>query len=256
MDIRKIIRKILSESLYKEDVISYDDKVVFDYSKKKGNINTSLGKNNFTPRVTTLPQSRVKVVSAYSKQTGKDVTDLLKSIKKTSDSPYGIDDSDYEHFLNRTALFFFRYLKDKNIDTIFVMESSSDLAKNIALKIKKMLPDTSIRLYNNSITKNIQNLKIKIDDDAKISQPERRAIESIYNKSKDSGVFSIKKINPKHRKYFIDWIEINRESINNITNKNILLFDDYITSGATLDEVSKELLKLSPSNIEILTLIK
>jgi phosphoribosylpyrophosphate synthetase len=261
MNLRKYIRKVISESL-EEDITPVDDAVSFDYNAKEKakNINTSLGKSSanikFSPRISTLKNSRVKVVSAYSKNTGGEVTDILKSIKKTKDSKYSLEQKDYDHFLNRTAIFFVRYLKDKNIDSIFVMESSSPLAGDIALKIKNMLPNTSIKFLGNSIIKNIENLTIEKSEDDKISDSEMEGLEKLYNKAKETGEFSIKKIHPRHRKFFTNWIQVNKEAINSITNKNIILFDDYITSGATLDEACKELLKLSPESINVITLIK
>lgn len=244
-----------------EDITSVDNKVSFDYNAKEKakNINTSLGKSSknikFNPRISTLKNSRVRVVSAYSKNTGNDVTDILKSIKKTKDSKFEVKQEEYEKFINRTAIFFVRYLKNKNIDSIFVMESSSSLASDIAMKIKSMLPDTSIKYVNNSILKNIDNIKLDTNGE-KISEKEIQGLQKLIDKTKETGEFSIKKIHPRHRKFFTNWIKVNEDAIRSITNKNIILFDDYITSGATLDEAAREILKLSPTSIEAITLIK
>lgn len=135
------------------------------------------------------------------------------------------------------------------------MESSSDLASDIAYKIKSMLPDTSIKYINNSVFKNIDNIKLDTAGE-KISEKEIQALQKLIDKVKNTGEFSIKKIHPRHRKFFTNWIKINKDSIKNITDKNIILFDDYITSGATLDEAAREILKLSPTSIEAITLIK
>ena len=100
-----------------EDITASNGEVKFSYNQpeKAKNINTSLGKSSknikFNPRISTLKNSRVKVVSAYSKNTGGDVTDILKSIKKTKDSKYKLAQDDYSKFINRTAIFFVRYLK-------------------------------------------------------------------------------------------------------------------------------------------------
>lgn len=265
MDIEKRIREIIKEvfeSSIKEDIVAQDGAVKFDYDSKEKvrNINTSLGKSSknvkFTPRVSTLSNSRVKVVSAYSKNSGSDVTDILKSIKKAKDGKFEIDDLDYDMFLSRTAIFFARYLKDKKIDSILVMESSSPLASDIAKKIKGMLPDTSISFLANSVVKNIDNLTLDKSEDDKISQSELDGLKKLYDRAKETGEFSIKKIHPRHRKYFTNWIKVNEEAIKKITNKNVILFDDYITSGATLDEACREILKLSPESLSVITLIK
>jgi len=221
-----------------EDVYAQDNLISFDYNTKDKvkNINTSLGKSSenikFAPRVSTLKNSRVKVVSAYSKNTGDVVTDILKSIKQTKDKKYSINQNDYEHFINRTAIFFVRYLKNKNIDSIFVMESSSTLARDIAIKIKDMLPNTSIKFLENSVVKNIENITIEKGEE-KISDTELLGLQKLLDKAKISNEFSIKKIHPRHRKFFTNWIKVNENAIKNITDKNIILFDDYIPSGAT-----------------------
>lgn len=266
MNLREYIRNIISEMSngivgIDEDVYTQDNTISFDYNTKDKakNIDTSLGKSSanikFTPRVSTLKNSKVKVVSAYSKNTGSDVTDILKSIKQTKDKKYSINQGDYEHFINRTAIFFVRYLKNKNIDSIFVMESSSSLARDIAIRIKNMLPNTSIKFLENSVVKNIENLTIEKGEE-KISDAELLGLQKLLDKAKVSNEFSIKKIHPRHRKFFTNWIKVNEDAIKNITDKNIILFDDYITSGATLDEACREILKLSPQSIEVITLIK
>jgi hypoxanthine-guanine phosphoribosyltransferase len=79
---------------------------------------------------------------------------------------------------------------------------------------------------------------------------------NIHNDVKTKGEFSLKKIHPKHRGLFTDWIKINEDSIRDVTDKNIIVVDDYITSGVTLDEVCTQLLKLSPKSILCLTIIK
>lgn len=266
MNLRKYIRNIISEVFndtndVNEDVYTQDNAVYFDYNTKDKakNIDTSLGKSSanikFTPRVSTLKNSKVKVVSAYSKNTGALVTDILKSIKQSKDKKYSISQDDYNHFINRTAIFFVRYLKNKNIDSIFVMESSSTLARDIAIKIKDMLPNTSIKFLENSVVKNIENITIEKGEE-KISDTELLGLQKLLDKAKISNEFSIKKIHPRHRKFFTNWIKVNENAIKNITDKNIILFDDYITSGATLDEACREILKLSPKSIEVITLIK
>jgi len=259
MNLEMSIRR--SPSVVGEDITQVDNAVKFDYSKEKGkNFNTSLGKSSanikFSPRVSTLRNSKVKVFSAYSKNTGKEVVEIMKSIKQSADSNLSLDSKDYDHFISRTAIFFLRHLKNESIDSIFVMESSSSLAKDIAFKIKTMLPDTSIKFLENSIIKNIENIKIEKGEGDKFSDQEVALLDRLYNKAKETGEFSIKKIHPKHRRFFTNWIQINRDAIDKITDKNIIVFDDYITSGSTLDEVCRELLKLSPASISSIVLLK
>jgi len=245
-----------------EGISIEDDKIKIDYNKndEDDNINTRLGKSSknikFEPRITTLKNSRTPVLSVYNKISNKDTTEIIKDIKsKKSDRKYGVTDEDYETFINRTAIFYGKYLKNQDIDTIFVMESKSSLAEDLTMRIKSILPDTTIKILKKSIVKNIENLTLD-KEGVKIYDTEFKILTDFYNKVKNTGEFSVKKIHPKHRSLFKNWIKINEDSIRYITNKNVLIIDDYITSGSTLDEVCTQILKLSPKSLKCLTIIK
>ncbi len=243
-----------------EGVSKIDDKIEFDYetNDQDSNINTRLGitsKNfKFKPRFKTLPKSGVKVLSVYQKTSNKETTEIIKDLKR-SEEERGVSENDYNSFLTRTAIFYGRVLKDMEIDTIFLMESKSSLSKDLTVKIKSILPNTTIKLLDNSIVKDIKNIKLNREG-AKLSDYEYELLGNIHNNVKTKGEFSLKKIHPKHRALFTDWIKINEDSIRDVTDKNIIVVDDYITSGVTLDEVCTQLLKLSPKSILCLTIIK
>lgn len=245
-----------------ESVTKTDGKVEFDYetNDEDSNINTRLGissKNfKFKPRIKTLPKSGVKVLSVYQKTSNKETTEIIKDLKRgTPERGLSVQEDDYNSFLTRTAIFYGRVLKDMDIDTIFTMESKSSLSKDLTSKIKTILPNTTIKVLDNSIVKDIKNIKLNREG-AKLSDYEYKLLGDIYNDVRTKGEFSLKKIHPKHRSLFTDWIKVNEDSIRDVTDKNIIVIDDYITSGVTLDEVCLQLLKLSPKSILCLTILK
>jgi hypothetical protein len=135
------------------------------------------------------------------------------------------------------------------------MESSSNLAKDLAFAIGDLLPYVSIKFYTYAISKNISSLRLDFGD-SDLPEAQKQGIRRLYDKAKSENTFSIKKIRAQDRKFFVDWISINKDVIKSIANRDIILIDDYITSGATLDAVCKELIQLAPHSLRVLTLIK
>ena len=234
--------------------------------KEQKFIDTSLGKSSknvkFEARVTTLPQSRVKVVSVYKKGSvdkdfGGSITDILKGLKRKSSS-YEMDSDEYSKFINRTAIFFAKEMNRMKVDSVFCMGSSSSLVKDVALKSVEKVSNISLKFLPDSIVKNIDSLELGISDEdrEKFGEDILNTFEKIILKAKENNEFEIKKIPPQYRKFFKNWIEINSEAIRDISGKDVILFDDYLTSGATLDEVCLSLKELSPKSITCFTIIK
>ena len=253
------MKKILiTEEQYKflEGVDIQPDNSIKFTGSNKNYIDTSLGKssknNKFQARVTTLPESRVKVISVYKKETGDDVTDILKAIKG-KESKFSIDAEEYNKFINRTALFFAKEINKLPVDTVFCMQSSSPLVQDIAKKTIEKVPQ-SLKFMPDQIIKNIDNLEFFKPET--MSDDLFNSMYKVYLKAKETGSFEIKKIPAQNRKYFRNWIEINKEAINSITGKHIVLFDDYLTSGATLDATCMVLKELSPASIICFTVLK
>ena len=229
-------------------------------------IDTSLGKSSknvkFEARVTTLPQSKVRVISVYKKGSvdtdfGGSMTDILKGLKGKSSS-YELDSDEYSKFINRTAIFFAKEMNRMKVDSVFCMGSSSSLVKDVAFKTVEKVSNISLKFLPDSIVKSIDSLELVIPDEdiekfgSDIMNTLRREVE----KAKSRNEFEIKKIPPQYRKFFKNWIDINSEAIRDISGKDVILFDDYLTSGATLDEVCLSLKELSPKSITCFTIIK
>lgn len=249
--------KTISEDI---DIDSAKDKIEFDYNKNdKKHINTALGKSSknikFEPRFTTLPNSRNKIYSVYAKESSDDTTDILKSIKGSKGNKYGVSDDDYTKFIKRVTMFFIRTIKNKPIDTFIVMESSSPLIGDIVDVLVRMMPNRGVKVYSgDSVHKDIEGLYV--DRPTKMSGDEYKSLTKIVDKAKQTGVFSIKEVAAKHRSYLKGWIKIDESIYKDIKGKDVVVFDDYITTGSTLDAVCEGIRKHSPKSIMGLTTIK
>lgn len=261
---------IITEAQYKfiEGIeIGDDGQLKLDVKgKEQKYIDTSLGKSSknvkFEARVTTLPQSKVKVVSVYKKgsidkDSDANISDILKGLKRKS-NVYNIETDEYEKFINRTAIFFAKEMNRMKVDSVFCMGSSSSLVKDIALKTVEKISNISFKFLPDSIVKNIDTLELGISDEdrEKFGEDILNTFEKTILKAKENNEFEIKKIPPQYRKFFKNWIQINSDNIKDITGKDVVLFDDYLTSGATLDEVCLSLKELSPKSITCFTIIK
>jgi len=252
MDILKeLIRQAIYEELH-EGFEFIDDKTVKFNPATNKYVNTSLGKANFRPRKTKLKNSEVIVYSAYSKDSGKEVVSILNAMKGNSDVQ--ISKEDVDKFINRTAIFFTKVLKDRPIDVILKMPSSSPLASNFCDKIIEKLPHSNILTYDNVITKDLTN--IAVSDESKFSEKTLQLVYKFVDKVKTTGNFEIKKVHPKFRRFIINWIKIDDSIKNKLVGANVLVVDDYLTTGTTLDETCRTLKLFSPTSIHGITLIK
>jgi hypothetical protein len=215
-------------------------------------INTSFGKSNFQPRKTTLKKSKVVVYSAYSKESGEDTTKILKALKGTGKVKF--KPGDVENFINRSSIFFGRILRDSPIDVVIKMPSSSPLASNFTDKILEKLSHSHVLTYDDVITKDLKN--ISVDTSYRFSPAEFKQLHRLVDKVKESGKFEIKKVHAKLRPALINWMMIDDSIRNKLVGANILIVDDYITSGTTLDETCSQLAKFKPASIRGITLIK
>lgn len=256
--------KMLRFQIFKEDVQvdDVDSNISFDYKKSRDRnsefIDTRLGKSTkkikFTPRITTLKTSRSTVYSAYSKKASKDTTDILKSIKKSTGYKYNLSDEEYLYFIKRTSIFFNKVLSTNPLDTILIMESSSPLIGDVVNELIKRLPHSNIKVHSKGIEKNIDTLTLERPD--KISDKEFSELERFLEKSKHEGKFEVKKVHPKYRAFFKNWISIDKYIHKDIINKNVVIFDDYITTGSTLDVICNQLIDLNANSLKVMTILK
>ncbi len=224
-----------------------DNKVKIDYSNPIGLIKTIMGKNKYKdPFVTTYKGH--KIFSAYGKSSSEANTEIMLALKGKS-KILKIDSDILKQFIKRTAFYLWsRALKDKSIDLVVSIKSSSPLSNDFSKEFVSRIPNVLFLPY--SIFKS-EKEKIKIDD--KASESQRKSLNRIINKDED---FQIKKVNTQMRGLVHDYMSISDELSKKIKDKNILIIDDYLTSGATFIDIFEVINRYNPKNVYGVTIFK
>ena len=228
----------------------------FNSSSKELNINTTLGKKNFMPRVTSIPEFNLKIYTAYSKskekENSQEVRNILNTLKRKG--PYTMDEKSYKIFLSRTAIFFYRLLQYEKIDVILTVESSSGISNDLKNEILKHFPYKSL-VFDEGIKKNLEFATYVVED-SNLNPTTLKSLQHAVKKSQDTGYFKIQKIQPQFRKFIKNWLKVDDEIREKIPGKNILIIDDFLTSGSTLYETARLLKELGALNLICITIIK
>jgi len=228
-------------------------KYIFNPKTNNDTINTALGKSGFSPRVTKLTDG-VNVFSAYSKgnKNIEEVRNILNALKKRGDE---LEENSYNQFINRTAIFFYHLLKNHQFDLILTIQSSSGISKDLKQSILSRLPYKPI-VFDEAIKKNLNQAEYAVEQEH-ISEKTLKSIErNIQKQLETTGYFKIQKIPARFRKFVRNWLKIDDKVRSKILGANVLLIDDFLTSGSTLLEASKLLKDLGAKQITLITLIK
>ena len=222
------------------------DNVVYFEPSQKGFIDTSFGKYAaMKPYEGKLRFGRF--YAAYQKDkkiTTSDYNDVLKAIKGQSEK-FTMDSESYHKFLSRTATYLSRLMLKNNVDTILLMDSSSALVNDLVHEINRRMPKYfAIRSFSKAIFKNPNIEDIYIDTaGVDLGESQLKAIQTVLDESKKSGYFSIKNVKlVQQRKFFKNWLKMNDNFLQNVIDKNVIVIDDFVTSGETLN-VASELLE-------------
>lgn len=249
--------KEFKNSLQEGFSLNSDNQIIFIPGKNNNNIDTSLNLKKLPTRNFKLKE--LPVYYAYRK-INKDPNlgsiDIQYALKGDSKGKYKMAPGEKEEFLNRTGVYFNKFLKEMGIDTVLIMQSSSSLNQELSSELVKRMP--GIRVFNNVIQKNLDISKIKFLPKEGMSEITIKNNNRLIQNAIKKGVFKIKSFHPQFRSQVIDWLEL-KNGFNiekHIENKNILLIDDYLTTGSTLLEASRILKLLSPKSVSGLVLFK
>jgi len=232
------------------------DKVYFNpRSSNKQNIDTSLGKKDFEPRVTKI-NDNVVVYSAYAKasKNSEEIQIILNALKGKSKYKVEIDPESYELFIKRTSFFFWHLVKDFPIDTIITIESSSGLSDDLKNSLLDRLPYDIIE-YDEGVKKNLDFASYWIETE-KISPESLKKIQSDIRRMEKSGYFKIHEINLTFRRFVRNWLKIDEDVREGITGKNVLIIDDFLTSGTTMREAVRLISDVGANKIWAITILK
>lgn len=243
-----------------EGFVIDDDKLYFKHDEA-GFINTKFGKYaTMKPYEGKLQFGRF--YAAYSKDKNnidKAMYDeVLRAIKGKS-TKLTLDTASYFEFLSRTATYLVKVIRTHEIDTIIKMDSSSNLVTDLVNELNRRLPRYfTVHTYDKVLFKNPNVEEIFIDPEA--SEKLNSQMKTIINDLKrihELGEFSIKDIKlPQTRKFFRNWLKLKDNFNQHIMDKNVCIVDDYVTSGATMNEASKLLEECGAKKVVGLCIMK
>jgi adenine/guanine phosphoribosyltransferase-like PRPP-binding protein len=230
-----------------EAIKQTDSGLQFNYSDKQG-ISTKFGKTkSFDPYVS--KGSNVNGVPIYSiykttKDEYVDVTSVIKQLKKQQN----LSPDDYTNFIRRTAIYIsYKILTKSNdhqlVDVIITPDSTSSILDDLIVELKSRNPHISFvpKLYvKNEIS------KIEIDKNhPKISPSIIRSLEYGLKRANDKDSFQMKDFNKRDTKFLQNFYKLKDDpKIGKLRNSTVLVLDDLIASGTTLNSLIKDVVDL------------
>lgn len=238
-----IVREYLYEGIY------YDDgEFVFDFKNDDKSHFINLRYNN-----TYVKENNKHVFYSYTfKRTiDRETKKLFLKALKYKDTTL-IKDNDYNLFLKKAVIGLLREI-DRDIDIIVYPKSSSPLNTDIAWAIKNKLGNNTYIGQDLIIKNNVENIMI---DASKIDE---ETLDNLKIHATKDGLFSLRMIPPRYRKYFLNFLKFDSEKQKNYIKKlqgNVLIVDDILTKGTTILESEQLIRSLNPTSITKYVLLK
>ena len=170
-----------------------------------------------------------------------------------------IKTDNYNLFLDKAVMFFENAFDISTIDIIIIPQSSSSLNFDIAKRIKDKVSHAYF-IKDTVIKNNPSNIQIDMDlvKKYKLSPETVARIQQIIDSS-GTGSFNIKKLTPRIRKFVFNVLKFNDENTRQFYNRlfggNVLVIDDFVTTGATLTNMQALLKQYQPNSITYYTLL-
>lgn len=195
------------------------------------------------------------VYSSYViNQTSDIIKELLLTLKGKSKN-LNISEEDLNAFIKRTAIHLYATVPNiEKVDLVVTTKSSSDLAKRLAKEIASKSSDHTLLFAPDSIIKGKIN-NIKISDEIP-HEDMRKMLVSIIDKAKTKQSFEMKKVPGRLRKFIYDFLELDPELVKKVEGKNVLLVDDYLITGSTLQEAFRMIDFLNPASMQAVCFFK
>lgn len=259
---KKLNKKLFIVNISPETInegvrLNDDDTYFFDFKEdKKDDILTLTYNKNYVIRKKTRD-----IISYFSYKINKKIDktirfDLLNYIKNDL-----INTNKYDVFLSKSVLGLFNNpnIEVGDVDLILIPESSSSLNLDLSNKIKSKIPN-ALFLKDIILKNEPENVSVDYDllKEKKYSKETIFQIENMVKKATINGVFKIKKIAPRFRKYILNFLKIdttNRMLLNKLVNGKIIIVDDIISEGTTFKEINRLLENYAPKEIILFSLI-
>lgn len=194
---------------------------------------------------------------AYHLDKSDGSTDLMKAVKTLESS---ISSKDLQMFVNKAVMGFDTTFGSTNFSAIVAPQSSSLVLKELVSQLEKKsgVAELFIDSFVKAASTDIQLDVEKVD---KLPEKTKKEVLRVFNKVTQPGrPFKIKDIYSMQRKFFKDFILFNtkkdRHLVNSVEGQDIILVDDFKTTGTTIKEMIKQLSDAGAKHIVVFVLIK
>lgn len=113
-----------------------------------------------------------------------------------------------------------------------------------------------VDVCDDGVLKNIDVSTIGVKDDSRITPDIKNYLDGVIKNATKDGYFSVQPIRPIFRKFVKDFLLVDEDLKSKIDGKVILLIDDFLTTGITMNEAIRLLTIFNPAKIIALTMIK
>lgn len=267
------------QQTFLNEMLKVDEKnnsVVYTMQKQKFGstaveIDTYIGTGWYSEH--TADSGNVDIYSRYLYKRGDVITGILKSLK--GDGPYSVDPKTLNLFLKTTAKSAADLVKNKKIDTIVFPKSSSPFLLAFVEHIKNELNGHPVNIIADAIIKKqINDIDVQKGDmtelinfdhpsfhtlkDSTIKQLEKQIAKNIKdNQAAGKGsVISVKDLPKMQAKFVGNFLELVKSLSDDLNQKNVLLIDDVLSSGATFAEMVRIISKENVKSVIGLTIFK
>lgn len=223
-------------------------KVVFDYANDNDfdAIKTQFGKGKSNqPYVKKYKDSGIDVYSVYNFKIPQEAISVIKKIKSKD-----VDPKDYENFIKRTVIYLYNILKSESVDMVLIPMSSSPFLNDIS-KFFKMKFGNYFEFYDSITKNNLENIWIESENDW-VSQKANKELE----RAKKKGDFQLKGVYKQVALSFRDFLKMSDIIEKKVQDKNIVILDDVLASGATMFEIIRLVNKYKPKSVKGVTFFK
>ena len=210
-------------------------------------VSTKFGKSKkFTPFVTTIE----KELKAYSLYNSRDATATLKAIKAADFS-----NPEVHHFIERSAIYGAKILRENPVDVIITPRSSSELTHTFTQALQRR---THHDYFFNQFTKNPDISEVGIDvDHPSITPTIIDSMTNIIAKANEREFISMRNFHPSHRKFITNLFTVVDDRLESkVSGKRVAIIDDVVTSGTTAYQIYKILMNNGADSVYALTLFK
>lgn len=248
----------LFEDWIKEGVRKEGDSYQFDWKTDLPGDIMSLKLSKSRSREMKLPgyDTTYTYYHAYTIQKSTDSTDLMKAIKKLDAG----DEKDIKTFINKAVVGFDQTFGSSNFNSIVSPKSSGIVLDELVEQLK--MKSGVAHLFKNSFVKAVST-DIKLDMDKVEALPpltKSQVLKAFVKETQPGKEFKIKEVFSRYRKFFKNFIVFNtendREFFNAVEGNDVILVDDFKTSGTTTKEMIKQLADAGARKIVIFILIK